>query len=409
MVSAVWCYQKYEGNVGMKADNIINSNKKTIFRFVMAGVGVVLIIIIATVLLRPEEEHTNRSRTQNGIMVSQGDIANNHIKRDYSDNFTIDADITAPFNGNAKILYAKRAVPDEQKLVSLFMNGKSPKRQVASYDSNCVSYTEGEAFITISLEDGSVAAASKKISQIALPTDNLTTKYDSWKYANMLPNYNTVYHVENLDFMKREDAADCAYSVLKQLHISASREDVEIYAIDCETMQAYQDNVKKEDPDSAANYDIKDKFDKDDEFYIVCFTAIQDQIPITHALYYLWKSEDKVMLGSNIKMYVSKKGVFFLDVNGLYTVQGTAETPDQFLNVQEAADSAFKAYDSVITSDKATVDEIRFEYAPISYNQKRNEAKLTPVWTFHLNKETANIGITEELILINAVTGECIN
>ena len=381
MVSAVWCYQKYERNVGVKADNIINPNKKTIFRFVMAGVGVVLIIIIATVLLRPEEEHTNRSRTQNGIMVSQGDIANNHIKRDYSDNFTIDADIT----------------------------GKRPKRQVASYDSNFVSYIEGEAFITISLEDGRVVASSKKISQIALPTENLTTKYDSWKYIDMSPNYNTVYHVENLDFMKREDAADCAYSVLKQLHISASREDVEIYAIDCETMQAYQDNVKKEDPDSVVNYDIKDKFDKDDEFYIVCFTAIQDQIPITHALYYLWKSEDKVMLGSNIKMYVSKKGVFFLDVDGLYTVQGTAETPEQFLNVQEAADSAFKAYDSVITSDKATVDEIRFEYAPISYNQKFNEAKLTPVWTFHLNKETVNIGMTEEVILINAVTGECIN
>ena len=33
------------------------------------------------------------------------------------------------------------------------MNGKRPKRQVASYDSNFVSYIEGEAFITISLEE----------------------------------------------------------------------------------------------------------------------------------------------------------------------------------------------------------------------------------------------------------------
>lgn len=385
----------------MKSINIKNIDKKTIARIVCICAGVAVIAIVIVMLLRPEG-------TANTKNVSNSDITDSHMYQVYSDNFTVDADITSPLNENAEILYTEYIELDEKKLVSLFMNSKNPTREVASYDSNIVFYRTGDAYFITASKYGYTRGETQSIRHLAFPTENFNTRYGSWRFNNELPCYDTVYKNKNLSFMTSEDAVDSAYSVLQQLNISAFKEDAEIYAIDCETMQTYQDKMKKEYPDSAVNYELKDKFTEDDEFYIVCFTAAQNQIPVTHAYYLLWGSDREVM-GSNIKIYVSKKGVFYFDFEGIYSVQGVSETPNKLLTVQEAANKAFEVYNSVITTDKATVDEIRFEYAPVPYNQNFNEVKLTPAWSFHLTNETVDVGTTEEIILINAVTGERIN
>lgn len=385
--------------------NFNQNQKKVLLYSACLCVGVVILTLFIVILTRPEDPNAKGIST-----VSQGDIAGEHVYQVYSDNFTVDADITAPYNETADVLYAKSIKADEKLLLSMFFKGKNPKRETASYDANLVSYNDGNASITISPANKLIVYSSdnKQLSQIAFPTENLCTKYNYWDYfVNATAQYDTVYKKENLNFMTRDKAVDYAYSVLQELKVDVLTEETEVYAIDHETMQEYQDKLKAQEPDSALNYNLKDKFTEDDDFYILCFSVIQNQIPLTHCNY--WWGNTRFMFGTNIKMYISKNGITYFSMNGVYQTEGIAESSQKVITVQEAMHKAFEVYNSVITTDKATVDEIRFEYAPIPYNSNDDEVKLTPVWTLHLSIVDADNFENYQTILIDAITGEKIN
>jgi hypothetical protein len=135
------------------------------------------------------------------------------------------------------------------------------------------------------------------------------------------------------------------------------------------------------------------------------FTSVYDGVPITYDSYEIMDG-DRGMDGTVIKMCVSKKGVIYFYTSFLYDIQSVAETPNSLITAQEAVDKVFDAYNSIVTDEKLTVKEVKFEYVPVAYNDNLFEVKLTPSWTVVLS---GDVGELEGIIThrhINAVTGE---
>ena len=378
-----------------------NIDKRKLLRIVVICAVLVAVILMAAALLRPES-----TSEKSAVSYSDAKIENNHFYKVYSDNFTADTDIPDSYNDKAEVLFAKLSDLDNQSVIkSVFFEGKNPTRKVRK-DAGLTSirYIDGENYFAVYdySEENKMVYDELDMNYIDLPTDNFSTKHDQYKYPNRTPLYDTVYKQKSLDFMSPEKAVETAKDVLKKFSIEVT-DDVEIYAMDYKTMQEYQDKVKREDPDTAVNYITKDTLTQDDEFYILSFTAMQNQLPMTHIVCHL--PSGRSCIGSNIKVYLSKNGIFYFDVDGIYQIGEVAETPDKLITVEEAIEKAFDEYNSIVTTDKVTVTEVRFEYAPIPYNSNYNEAKLTPVWTLTLSGDDGSVTFT----MINAVTGEIIN
>lgn len=220
----------------------------------------------------------------------------------------------------------------------------------------------------------------------------------------MLPRYDTVYKAENLSFMSADEAVAYVKTVLDKLSINVS-DDVEMYAIDYQTMQEYQDKMKIEEPDAAVNYTLKDTFTESDEFYILCFTVVQDNLPVTHNTYDTL-STYRTVTGANIRVHLSSSGIIYFEATGIYNVKAVDSTPASIISPQDAIDKVFEIHDSIVSTDIAKVTKISLEYSLIPYNDNYSQFKFVPSWCVTLLYDYG-IGIdVYETKAINAVTGE---
>lgn len=378
----------------MKKKNL----KKRLMYIACGLAGVVVVSFLVVMLTRPENLNGQESINS----VSAGDIVGNHIYHEYDESFIVDADITSTAPKKADILYAKYYQPNEKKLWSAFFDSQIPNGKVNAVTDD-ISYNDGKNYMLID-ESYITGDITPDYIQRKLPIVNFTTKYESWTSGNVYPNplLDTMYKKESLSFMTPDDAVEYVYSILQELNIEVSKEDVDIYTIDRETMQRCQDEIVEEDPYAKEIYGyFKETFEDDDEFYILNFTTIHNQIPVTHAKYIF--AETRSMYGSDIKIYLSKKGIFKFYLTSIYQVEDVGEYAENFITAQEALD---KAYKENVLGIKLIVDEIRFEYVPVPYNSNYEKVKLTPAWTIHMYGTQVDGHEIHETIMIDAVTGE---
>lgn len=388
-------------------------NKKVFYTIVgCTMVGILLILIIRA--MGPEQSETGYTSEgdQSIIVVSSGDENESetvHIYQQYSDTMTIDTDIPAHLPESVDLLYANCIQFDEQTLVSFLMSGASPTRD----EHNQL----GSTFVTYRLDDGSYLfiddgyvsyANPPRYDHLKLATENFLTEYEFASQLVMNSTYGKIYQREDLSFMSREDAVSEVRGLLSQLPITLS-EEVEVYAIDHETMQEYQNNILENDPTTAVNYTLKEVLTEEDDCYLICFQSLQNHLPVTQKDY-TTLAQDRYILGSRVEIFYSANGIINLYISGAYQVQRTGDRAESFISAQQAIEKVVETKKAVFSDERLAIIDCRFEYVGVPYNNMVGEVLLTPAWniTVEHTMETSGESLRTccETVSINAITGD---
>ncbi len=363
---------------------------------------------------------TEQNIADNGSIGALLEETPSHMSQVFSENFSVEADIHIPNVQKADVLFAKYMKFDEQTLLSVFYDGKTPSKKTNPVD-NAITYQDNSSNMVVS--NNYFLYRSKDFEYLKFPTDNFISTSD---ISSANRRFNEVYKHENLNFMTKAEAFDTVRNVLKRLSID-TMDNAEIYAIDFQTMQKQQEERIQRDyeiqkkmgvsplKDPTYGYQIKDKFTQDDDFYILYFTVKQDKIPVTQKSYNIMNGERNLM-GSTVRVSLSKKGVSEFICYGIYEPLGIAESPSTLISVEKALQKAYEIHNAIITTDKVTVKAIDFEYVPVAYNKNYGEVKLTPAWSLALTyehdkpskdgKKALKSTKSTRMVFINAVTGE---
>lgn len=339
-----------------------------------------------------------------------------HINKVFDDNYAVDADVHVPIISKADILSAKYMRLEEQALLATFYTEKAPEKQKRDVDS-IIFYKDEDSNLTMS--DGYTIYRTNDFETIRFPIENLTSENEIFSTGRK---FGEVYKQDELSFMTKEEAVRTARDILKQLSIETA-EEVEVYAIDFATLQQQQDERIQNEiamqermgvsaiQDPADGYQTKETFTQEDEFYVIYFTILQDQIPVTQKAYNILDGE-RTLIGSTARLFLSAKGVIAFEENGLCRTTGIAESPDKIISAEQAIENAYEIHNSILSTDKVTVHKIDFEYVPVAYNGNYYEVKLTPAWsltlTYHsgISEKDRKEEIISRMVYINAVTGE---
>lgn len=343
-----------------------------------------------------------------------------HVSKDFSENFTVDANVHVPNVQKADVLFAKYMNFDEQTLLSIFYSQKKPSKETNPAD-NVISYKDDSSEMVIS--NDYFLYLSEDFEHVKFPTDSFVAANDIFS-ANR--KFDEVYVQESLSFMNRAEAFQTVSGVLGKLSIETT-DNAEIYAIDSKTMQTQQEERIQEDidyqkemgfspiKDPTDNYKTIKTFTQEDDFYILYFTMTKNKIPITQKSYNIMAGE-RTLCGSTARASFSKKGIIELDCAGIYQSEGIAESPSTLISVEKAIQNAYEIQNAIISTDKVTVTAIDFEYVPVSYNKNYDEVKLTPTWSLTLTyerdvpskggKEASESSVGTRIIFINAITGD---
>ncbi len=334
--------------------------------------------------------------------VSFADIEVGHITGKYSEKYFADAIVTNAPQSPVDVLSVQLKRFDEQQIIDTFFSGASPNRR---QDDGSV-YFSTEDGSDLSCCDGSIYYRHADERYIKFPTENLSGgKYHA---THALPWLGVYYKQECLDFMPPDEAVSYVKEVLKRFSIRVA-DNVELYAVDHASMQAYQDEMTVKQADSVGFYSIKDTFTKDDEFYVLCFDVIENQIPLTHYTY-VPSATGMETPSTGIVVYLSKRGIIKLTAEGIYDIKGAVRTEKSFISPEDAVSSAGERYSRFEYADKVTAREVSFEYSPIPSGRAR-EFSLIPSWVITaefttIYDDVEQAAIDYETLAVDAVTGE---
>lgn len=348
--------------------------------------------------------------------------ATEHFYKEYSEYFLLDADadvILEPVDS----LHAAPVKFDTAAIIDMFMQAENPTPETSEDNEvyyNVYDKEEHIEHLSIGANGDSVIYRNTGFTKnVKFPTENFVTQKDYAFSNNGNPPYPTVYKQENLRFMSAQDAVNEVRGILTQLGI-ATTEEVDVFAIDSGSMQTHQAVMMEKDPGAIGFYNIKDQFTEDDEFYILCFTAECGGVPVSSVGNEL---NNRYISGSEITVYYSKQGIVNLYLSGIYTPQGSAESHEDILTAEEAADAAFGHYNAIINDFGDNIDEwlnggkyvvikMEFVYAPTAYNENCDEFLLVPAWELTVKWHTltdryyGNEYDICDVLTVNAVTGE---
>lgn len=360
-------------------------------------------------------ENTADNIQEDGTIKSLLGNIPSHINKVFDDNYVVDADVHVPSISKADILSAEYMCLEEQALLAAFYAEKTPAKETSVV--GITSYKDGTSNLTIA--DGYTIYRTNDFEAIRFPIENFTSENEIFSSGRK---FGEVYKQDELSFMTKEEAVRTARDILKQLSIETA-EEVEVYAIDFATLQQQQDERIQNEiaiqermevspiQDPTDGYQAKETFTQEDEFYIIYFTILQEQIPVTKNSYNILDG-DRTLSGSTARSLLSAKGVIAFEETGICQATGVAESPDTIISPEQAIENAYEIQNSILSTDKVTVHKIDFEYVPVAYNGNYYEVKLTPAWSL---TATYNGGISEKdgeevmttrMIYINAVTGE---
>lgn len=371
--------------------------------------GCVLLFTVVCALTSESPGTQAGQEGQGSWTVSSSDGAQTgttRLYREYSGTFTADAKVSPAVTGSVNVYRAAPMELDEQALTDAFFDGSAPARRENPRGTYTEYLGDDGSVLTVTFSQGSFNFRTKALEYIKFPTENFSTKYEFSYLHSGLPRYDTVYKLGELDFLSREDAVKAVTEVLTRLNIPVS-DDVEVYAIDRVTMQEHQERLLQSPESSAQFYSIKDAFTKEDEFYILSFTAVQDALPITHRCYTA-ESGGKFVMGTNIKVYLSPSGITYLDASMLYRTQGVEEThdADALISAQDAIDKTFAIHSADSAAERVTVTEAHLEYGCVPNDAGSDEVRLVPVWSLTLRYDIGGGQEYLEMVSINALTGE---
>lgn len=306
-----------------------------------------------------------------------GENSDTHIYKAYSEDFIADAEIILPGREQADLLTAQRYRFNKDKVVSLFFGDNAPT--VTEYPDGHT-YFEADDGSWAYLDTSYLHYATNHRYEVQLPFESFSSDEE---FFTLVPRYSEIYQKESLDFMSPDEAIKKVKGFLSLFNIKVS-DNVEIHAIDCDTMQEYQDYIREHDPDSAKQYRLKEQLTKDDEFYYLCFAAEQNDIPVTR---YSDFKEQTQFFGSNIKVCLSKDGIFEFETAQLYTAESVSRSADNLLTAEEALDKSFAHFGTDSAIPKAKVEQMRFEYIIELNDSDYETVTLRPVWSLVVYQE----------------------
>ncbi len=357
----------------------------------------------------------NTADNEDGTIKSILENVPSHIDKVFADNYVVDADVHVPVISNADILSAEYMRLEEQALLEAFYAEKAPDKE--TNDIGVIYYKDGTSSLTIA--DEYTMYRTNDFETICFPIENFASENELFSAGRK---FGEVYKQDELSFMTKEEAVRTARDLLKQLSIETA-DEVEAYAIDFATLQQQQDERIQNEiaiqekmgvspiQDPTDGYQIKETFTQEDEFYIIYFTILQEQIPVTRNSYNILDGE-RTLSGSTARVLVSAKGVIAFEENGLCRSTGISEASVAIISAEQAIENAYEMQNSILSTDKVTVHKIDFEYVPVAYNGNYNEVKLTPAWSLTadynggISEKDGEEVITTQIVYINAVTGE---
>ena len=383
-------------------------NKRTVLLIAGCAALALLSFFIIKAVVSNEDAAASTSAEDFALeMVSDSstdEIDMLHVYQQYSDKVTIDTNIPAFVPDSADLLYASYVQIDEQMLVSMLMGGENPSREE---NSSCVTYFLDDGSY-LSFESGLVHYVNyANYFHLKLATENFFTNYDYAYYRTYNPTFGEIYLRTELPFLSRKESVANVRKLLEQLPVTLS-EETEVYAIDHETMQAYQNNVLQNDPSTAMNYTLKNTLTEDDDVYLICFWTQLNDLPVT-AKDYDTLAQGRYIIGSSVEVFYSTKGVIKLTIKGAYQVQDIAESATNLLTAQQALDKVAKVQNTFISDETITLVGCRLEYVGVPYNDTISDVLLTPAWNITVAHTlgTGDESMTYcETISINAVTGD---
>lgn len=328
--------------------------------------------------------------------------------KDYSEYFHADIALPDKIPDSVDILYAEPYSFSENTLIELFFNNGAPQRESDSSDDEIFYRSLDGSYLNISTDRHmDILYKNAADIRVKLPTENFGTKHTEIMLPDTYtPRFDTVYKHKDLTGFSREQAIAAAMTIFDGLSLSVS-DDVEIYAVDHETMQAYTDSVIANEPDVIENYDIVGEYTEDDDFYLLGFSITFNGLPITHRSY-TDPTSGRYMSGTYSEVRVSRNGITRLDMSCPWTVYGIADTAHALVSPEYAVDKVFSKFDAANIQIDASVTDIALEYIAVPSNSEDGTVLLVPSWDVTLALKFDAGEYLHKMYSINAVSGEVI-
>lgn len=227
---------------------------------------------------------------------------------------------------------------------------------------------------------------------------------------------------QDLPFGSRDESLMKVQKVLSLLGVSVTDEPV-CYVIDHETLTEEAERFQREqETGSPASYTndqelLQDlsvpNYTENDDCYYFKFFASAGGFPITRVGNGVVES-GSYMPGSTIAAICSKDGIVDFRCDSVYQETEVLQESSG-LNLEEAISALDDKYNSIITNGTYEVQEIAFEYVPVSQGDGIH-AELTPAWRFQIKQTVMVSGKSDgggsssidlyDYVLINAVNGK---
>ena len=328
--------------------------------------------------------------------------------KDYNEYFHADIALPDDIPDHVDILYAKPFSFSENTLVELFFDNGAPQRESDSLGNEIFYQGTDGSYLNISTDlHMDIHYRNAADIRVKLPTENFGTKHTEIMLPDSYtPRFDIIYKQKDLTGFSREQAVSAAMTIFDGLGLSVS-DDIEIYAVDHETMQEYTDSVIANEPDVIENYDIVEAYTEDDDFYLLGFSITFNGLPITQRSY-TDPTSGRYMQGSYSEVRVSRNGITRLDMSCPWTVCGIADTVQNLVSPEYAVDKVFSEFDSANSQIHAAVTDIALEYIAIPSSGEDDTVLLVPAWDITLALEFDVGEYLHKMYSINAVSGEII-
>ncbi len=286
---------------------------------------------------------------------------------------------------------------------------------LVSDENNIDVYKQNENQLILSL--GGIRYVSKESKKYEFLMERF--QYDSYAInGNEYPLYSEVFSVGDLGFESKESSTMNILDYFKN-NLNMELKLKEAYSVEGRVFETTQNKmlaeIEEDLPyDVTEGYEMQETYDSNDDFYILYFDVVQQEIPLHRYGYSTSIAESaRTYTGAYVEAWYSKEGVIFLDTGMLYDILEQSQE-EIILTKEETILIVEKHESNIISSDKSTILDIQLEYVPIGTSKNYYELSLIPAWNILV--ETGNNEIQSKdgnyrlrSILINALTGEILN
>lgn len=227
---------------------------------------------------------------------------------------------------------------------------------------------------------------------------------------------------EDLDFLSRDEVLKIANDSLQSMGLDCYDWEANIiYSIKAETLDAFKEKTYKsamDNPYSLDEQELQKEIDTaqrlyklpSKDLYYMEFRPEFDGIPIYSGGMLAYGSNDKIVLPSSCKIYISKDGIEYFFVSNIPETETYEEV--NIIEFNTAKGWIDKKYSEIIFDGEVKVNNIELVYIPIPLNDLENINKnfeTRPFYAFYctINESYDGEIISNDIITyFDAVTGD---